>query len=56
MNKIKSIVKKGLVRYGSAIAAFAFTFVAVAANSSCYIPYYEPKEPNGLEKFKKFNR
>lgn len=50
MNKfINSFVK----RFGSIIAVCAFAFVAFGANTPCIWPYYEPKEPKGLEKFKK---
>ena len=54
MSKIKAFFKKSVVKYGSAIAAFAFMLVSVAANTSCWLPYYEPAEPNGISKFKKF--
>ena len=55
MKKFKNIAKKFIVKNGAAIAAFAFAFVTVAANSSCVIPYGEPQEPKGLAKFKKFD-
>ena len=50
---MKDFLKKVISKHGASIAAFAFTVVTVAANSSCYIPFYEPQEPAGLEKFKK---
>lgn len=53
---MKSIIKKGLLKYGHAIAALAFGFVTIAANSPCMLPYYEPEEPPGIEKYKKFRR
>lgn len=53
---MKRFLKNVLSKYGTAIAGFAFAVVAVAANSSCYIPFYEPQEPAGLEKFKKHAR
>lgn len=56
MKKVKSLLKTSIVKYGSVIAACAFAFVTITANSSCVMPYYEPEEPKGLEKFKKFNR
>lgn len=56
MNKVKETIKKIVVKYGTAIASFAFAFVAISANTSCCFPYYEPEEPNGLERFKKFDR
>lgn len=56
MKKAKVFFKNTIVKYGSVIAAFAFVFVSIAANSSCFAPYYEPEEPAGLDKFKKFNR
>lgn len=54
--QIKKIAKKFVTKYGAAIASCAFAFVAVAANTSCGLPFYEPEEPDGLEAFKKFNR
>lgn len=53
MKKVKEIATKIVVKYGAAIASCAFAFVAIAANTSCAFPYYEPKEPQGLESFKK---
>ena len=55
MKKLKETAKKFIVKYGAAIASCAFALVTIAANSSCVFPYYEPQEPAGLEKFKKFN-
>lgn len=55
MRKINSFFKNIIVKHGSVIAAFAFVFVSIAANSSCFAPYYEPEEPAGLSRFKKFN-
>lgn len=55
MKKIKSFFKNTIIKHGAIIAAFAFVFVTFAANSSCFIPYYEPEEPAGLGKFKKHN-
>lgn len=55
MNKIREIAKKFVVKYGVAIASCAFTFVAISANTSCALPFYEPEEPKGLQNFKKFN-
>ena len=56
MEKFKKFMKNAIVKHGSMIAACAFAFVFIAANSSCVMPYYEPDEPSGLDKFKKFNR
>lgn len=56
MKKLSEIAKKVIVKYGATIAACAFAFATIAANSSCAMPFYEPEEPKGLEKFKKFNR
>lgn len=53
MKKVKSVAKSLIVRHGAIIASCAFAFVAIAANSACVFPYYEPEEPNGLENFKK---
>ncbi len=56
MRKIKESVKKFIVKHGAAIASCAFAFVAISANSSCLLPFYEPEEPKGLDSFKKFNK
>ena len=55
MKKLKNSLKNFVIKHGSKIAAVALAFVAISANSSCCIPYYEPQEPKGLSKFKKFN-
>lgn len=56
MKKIKAVVKKGVAKYGAAIAACAFAFVTIAANSSCMIPFYEVSEPESVARFKKTDR
>lgn len=56
MKKFKETAKKFVVKYGATIASCAFAFVVISANSSCLFPYYEPEEPAGLDKFKKFNK
>lgn len=56
MKKVKETIKNIIVKHGSVIAACAFVFVSVAANSSCFVPYYEPEEPANLDRFKKFNK
>lgn len=56
MNKIQNTAKKLIVKYGAIIASCAFAFVAISANTSCGLPYYEPEEPKGLDSFKKFNK
>lgn len=53
---MKKKIVEAIVKYGSAIAAFAFVVVSVAANSACVGPYFEPKEPAELSKFKKFSK
>lgn len=53
MGKLKSSVKKFLIKHGSAIAGFAFVFATIAANTSCVYPFYEPEEPEGIRKLKK---
>ncbi len=55
MKKLKEVAKTVIVKYGSVIACCAFAFVAIASNSSCFAPFYEPEEPEGLAQFKKFN-
>lgn len=56
MKKFKEIAKNLVVKYGATVAACAFAFVAIAANTSCGLPFYEDEEPAGLENFKKFNK
>lgn len=56
MKKVKGIVKGVFAKYGAVIASCAFAFVVIAANTTCAFPYYEPEEPTGLERFKKFDK
>lgn len=56
MRVFKDKAKNFITKYGAAIASCAFAFVAISANSSCCLPYYEPEEPKGLDSFKKFNK
>jgi len=56
MRKFRETAKKFVVKYGAAIASCAFAFVAISANTSCAMPFYEPEEPAVLDKFKKFNK
>lgn len=56
MIKLGEMAKKIIVKYGATVASCAFAFVAIAANTSCVLPFYEPEEPVGLDKFKKFNK
>jgi cyclic lactone autoinducer peptide len=53
MKRIKEILASIIGRYGAIVASCAFVAVVIAANSSCSLPYYEPEEPDGLEKYKK---
>ena len=56
MRKFKETAKKFVAKYGTAIASCAFAFVAISANTSCALPFYEPEEPKSLKSFKKFNK
>lgn len=56
MKFFKDKAKNFITKYGAAIASCAFAFVAISANSSYCLPYYEPEEPKGLDGFKKFNK
>ena len=56
MKKVTELLKKGVARYGAAIAACAFAFVTVAANSSCMIPFYDEEEPETIANFKRIAR
>ena len=44
MRHFKDKIKSFITKHGAVIAACAFAFVAISANSSCCIPYYEPEE------------
>ena len=55
MDTIKKFLNNIIVRGGTIIAACAVVFVSLAANSACGMPFYEPEEPEGLAKFKKYN-
>lgn len=54
-NKITKILQTIICKHGTAIAALAFTVTMITANTQCTLPFYEPEEPDGLAKFKKFN-
>lgn len=53
---IREITQSTIEKCGKIIAASAFTFAQIAANTSCAFPYYEPEEPIDLEKLKKFDK
>lgn len=55
MKKAKEWLNGFICKHGTTIACCAAAFVVLAANSACGGPFYEPEEPNDLEKFKKFN-
>lgn len=56
MKNFKNALKNFVVKNGAFIASCAFAFVAISANTSCALPFYEPKEPEDLKKFKKFSK
>lgn len=56
MQSIKEKVRSFLKKYGYIIASCAFIFVTFSANSPCLLPFYEPEEPEGLDRFKKFSK
>ena len=56
MKCFKDKAKNFITKHGGIIASCAFAFVAISANSSCCLPFYEPEEPKGLDRFKKFNK
>lgn len=56
MRKVKEFIKNSIIKYGAVIATCAFAFVTISANTSCGLPYYEPEEPEGLDRFKKFSK
>lgn len=45
---MKKTVFNLVVKFGSAIACCAFAFVVLSANTSCTMPFYEPKAPKEL--------
>ena len=56
MNMLNGIVKRLIMRYGVTIVSCAYVFVSFAANTACSFPFYEPKEPQGMERFCKISR
>lgn len=55
MKKILGQVKTFAIKHGAVLVGCAFAFVTLSANSSCTLPFHEPKAPNSLDAFKKFN-
>lgn len=55
MKNFKKIAREFIIKYGTTIAAVAFVFVTISSNTSCGYVFYEPVEPEGLAKFKKFD-
>lgn len=53
MKNISKAIKKFVVKHGAMISSLAFVAVLVSANTDCIIPFYEPEEPQGLERFKR---
>lgn len=47
------IINKIILSMGSAIACCAMMFTVISCNSACALPFYEPEQPEGLEKFNK---
>lgn len=56
MKCFREKAKEFITKYGATVASCAFAFVVLSANTSCGLPFYEPKEPKGLDSFKKFNK
>lgn len=56
MKKMSNILRKLILRHGNIIACCAFAFVTFTSNSSSMLIFYEPKEPNGIEEFKKYGK
>ena len=54
MKKIQKLVKSVILKHGKTIAMFAFSFVAISANSSSMVIFGELDEPKGINRFKKF--
>lgn len=53
MKKVKEVLNNFVSRYGGIIACCALAFISMASNSACAMPFYEPEEPEDLDKFKK---
>ena len=47
------LINKIILSMGSAIACCATMFTVISCNSACALPFYEPEQPEGLEKFNK---
>lgn len=46
---MKKAINTFIKKYGNVIACCAFAFVAIATNSACVGPFYEPEEPGNLK-------
>lgn len=55
MKKMSNILRKLILKHGDIIACCAFAFVTFTSNSSSMLIFFEPKEPSGIEKFKKYS-
>lgn len=53
MVKIKSVSNELFMKGGALLATVAMVAATFAANSACFFPFYEPEQPEGLEKLKK---
>jgi cyclic lactone autoinducer peptide len=51
MKKIKTVFGKW---GGAALAILALLFGVTAANSACLFWYHQPREPQSMEKFKRY--
>lgn len=56
MKKLLKYLNEIVKKHGNVIAGCAFAFVAFTSNSASMVLFHEPKEPDGVEKFKKIRR
>lgn len=48
----KRIVHYLAQKYASIMACAALAFAVLSANSACCVPYYEPEQPDELERLR----
>lgn len=53
VKKMKEKMKKIIVRFGPLLALLALQMGIFTSNASACFGYYQPKEPEGIKKFKK---
>lgn len=52
---MKEKIKKIVIRFGPLLTLLALQMGILTSNASACFGYYQPKEPDGMKKFKKEN-